>query len=554
MAHGHVHTPDCIHSKAANAAYSTAGDLTGDGGVIKNIIRHGVEAWIKPAAGDHVSIHYRGTFPDGTEFANNYTQAAPFSFTIGAGTVINGWDIVVKSMARGEKAKVILASGYTHGTTDALPSIPQHDKVVFELELLSWQTTRDVFGDGLVIATEVERGDGSETPGGLAEVCFDITAVEMDADARNEGKKLHSGESTLVLGSGLMPEAFEMVIPDMRENALVHFYCRSPRTSGAGMDYVPSNISCVRFAVKLKSWRKIEDLLKDRSVLKKIVTDGEDGERPTEGALAKASLRYFLPDSSSKLIMPPAVTDALFEEIVQFKVGDGNVVDGVDRAVRSMKVQEVALVVLRPSQAFGTAPNLLSEPLSASSVSRSSTILVEIQLLKLEKAKNLRDMTFEEKLGEMRRLKARGNELFKDERYNTAKKLYDRAVALFRLSNAEMPTDMKAMVDDVLVDCHLNLAACLSRMGDARKAVPHCSKALEMQPANVKALYRLGCAYLELGDLENASDSLRHALDLNPNNSAVVRKLRELKIRRLQQNAADKKSFSNLFERLNSKE
>lgn len=535
--------------------FSESGDLSGDGGVVKEIIRHGQQGWQKPEPGDDVQMHYRGTLLDGTEFDSSYSRDAPFTFKLGDGKVIKGWDVVAKTMCKGEKAKVTLKPEYAYGAAGSPPKIPANATLVFEMELLSWTSMRDVFGDGRVIKSEIAAGEGWERPGKLAEVTIDIEAVAMDADGKVEGKKFHSGETTFTLGSAQMPEAVEKVVPDMKKNAVLRLMCQPPHISGPGVDYVPADTPCVRFEIKLKSWRKIEDLLSDGTVVKKVMTEGEGWERPGEGATATVTLKYFLPDTSSKLVVPPPASKVLdIQEEFEFKVGDGIVTDGIDRAVQSMKLQEVSMVALAPAQAFESAKNLITESLSAGGVTPSSAILVEITLTKIEKSKDVWSMSFEEKVDEMRARKIRGNELFKDGRYSTAKKSYDRAVAFFDSPTSELSPELKTKVNDLLVDCHLNLAACLSKMGEVQNVLTHCKKALDIQPANVKALYRQGCAHLDLDDYYNASASLRYALELSPGNSAVVKKLRELKSKRLKQDAADKKLFSNMFDRLNKME
>lgn len=535
--------------------FSESGDLTGDGGVMKEVVHHGVNGWQKPEAGDDIQMHYRGTLLDGTEFDSSYSRDAPFSFKLADGKVIKGWDIVAKTMAKGEKAKVTLKPEYAYGEMGSPPKIPKNATLIFEMELLSWTSKRDVFGDGLVVKSEIASGEGWERPGKLAEVTVAVVAVAMDSDAKTDGKQLHSGETTFTMGSSQAPLAWEKVLPDMKKDAVLHLVCRPPHTSGPGVDYVPADIPCVRFELTLKSWCKIEDVLSDGTLVKKIMEEGEGWERPSEGATATVTIRYMLPDLTSKLAVPPPLGDAVVvQENLEFKVGDGIVIDGIDRVVQSMKVKESAMVSIVPNLAFETATNLLTSEFSGKGFSKSSRLLVDIVLTKLEKSKDVWSMSFEEKVDEMRVRKTRGNELFKEGRFASAKKSYDRAVAFFDSPTSELSPDLKLKVNELLVDCHLNLAACLGKMGDVQKVLTHCKKALDIQPSNVKALYRQGCAYLDLDDYYNASSSWKYALELSPGNSFVIRKLRELKDKRLQQDAADKRLFSNMFDRLSKME
>ena len=88
--------------------------------------------------GDVLTVHYVGSFTDGRVFESSKDANVPFTFTLGAGRVIRGWEEGIRGMRAGGKRRLTISPEYGYGA-QAVGPIPANSTLIFEVDLLNVQ-------------------------------------------------------------------------------------------------------------------------------------------------------------------------------------------------------------------------------------------------------------------------------------------------------------------------------------------------------------------------------------------------------------------------------
>ena len=124
-----VLTMSCVAQKGAklNKEYTTKSGLKykvtqkGDGKMAES--------------GKSVKVHYSGKLEDGTEFDSSYKRGKPFTFKLGTGQVIKGWDEGIVMLKEGDKATLTIPAELGYGSQDK-GTIPPNSTLIFDVELI----------------------------------------------------------------------------------------------------------------------------------------------------------------------------------------------------------------------------------------------------------------------------------------------------------------------------------------------------------------------------------------------------------------------------------
>lgn len=431
----------------------------------------------KPKGGDEVTVHYVGTLEsDGSEFDSSRSRNKPFEFTLGKGQVIKGWDLGVATMKKGEVAKFTLAPEFAYGESGSPPKIPANATLIFEVELISWMSKDDLFGDEGVIKTQTKEGSGWKNPKDGDEVLMSLKATAADGTVIEERASFEYclGSSTL----GSVAKACDKALKGMKKGEEAELKCTKDYAYG---DAHPDGATLTLSLIEMYETKDVS-FSKDKTVMKKSVKEGEGWETPKDSGKLKLSIETAT-DGSAPL-------PSFKAQVLEFTLGNGEVCDALECAAAEMKKGERAVITV-------TRLDLVAEEQLGLKGVAADKVVLTAELTEFEKPKDTWSMSEEEKVEYGVARKEVGSELFKGGRLNLALQRYKKVGELFNYID-NFKEENKTKAKDLKKVCELNKAACYIKLKDFTEARTACNAVLKEEKDNVKALYRRATAEFAL--------------------------------------------------------
>lgn len=365
--------------------------------------------------------------------------------------------------------------------------------------------------DGGVMKEVLRPGEGEEGPQPGDKVFVHYVGTLLEDGSQFDSSRERGEQFSFTLGKGEVIKGWDLGVATMKKGELAKLTCKSEYAYGerGSPPKIPPNASLV-FEVELFEWHG-EDLSqkKDGGIIRRNVTAGEGYQTPNDGALLEVHIKG-------------KVNGTVFDdrELI-FPLGEGsehNIPEGLETALEKFKKGEKSVIKLSPKYAFGDEGN------SSLGVPPGASVEYEAELKSFEKAKESWEMDQGEKIEQAKTCKEKGTQFLKSEKYKLAVKQYKKIIDLLEYDSG-LDDEKKAESQKVLLAGHLNLSMVYLKLQDSASARDHATKAIGMDPNNVKAYFRRGQAQLNMGDPILAQKDFQSCLDLEQNNKAAKQQL-----------------------------
>ncbi|KAK3594584.1 hypothetical protein CHS0354_000376 [Potamilus streckersoni] len=161
---------------------------------------------------------------------------------------------------------------------------------------------------------------------------------------------------------------------------------------------------------------------------------------------------------------------------------------------------------------------------------------IKIELKSFEN-RHIWKLSMEQKFSVAKNHKAKGVELFQNGNFVQSFKRFSKGLKylISMTPNSQIPSSVRSEFKLLHCQFYLNMAACQLKYNNFIDAKANCTKALNIEPQNVKGLYRRAQAYLEQGDLYSARNDLLTAIEIEPGSKAVKTLLTQVNQRQKEQ-------------------
>ncbi len=337
----------------------------------------------KPENGDKVKVHYIGKLTNDTVFDSSVKRGTPFSFILGRGNVIKGWDEGIAYLHKGDKAVLTIPPSLGYADKN-MGKIPPNSTLIFTVELIDFTEgvkPYDTKGKDTVSLSSglkyivVSKGKGIRVDSGMN---VKVHYTGYFEDGKIFDSSVERGEAiTLPIGKGKVIKGWDegityLCVGDKARLLIPYYLAFGEKAQGA----IPAKSNLVFDVEIIKAEKPItpepfkvigKDTITTISGLKYVIVKDSAGVQAAVGKTVKVHYTGYFTNGS--------IFDSSFErgEPISFVLGHGQVIPGWDEGIALMKTGEKVRLIVPYQLGYGEK--------DYQTIPGKSTLIFDVELL-----------------------------------------------------------------------------------------------------------------------------------------------------------------------------
>ncbi|XP_050442767.1 FK506-binding protein 59 [Adelges cooleyi] len=381
--------------------------------------------------------------------------------------------------------------------------------------------------DGGVLKELLKEGHGTDKPHKGCRVYVSYVGTFPDGTVFDRTNA--SAPFQFTLGKDMTIKGFEVAISTMTCGEISKFDCHPDYAYGSdGFEkLIPPN-TWLTFEIQLLkcTWEDISRR-KDGSITKQILEPGTGHVTPSSVSLVNINVQK---EKNGCVVK---------EDNLEFRLGEGKlhgICPGIELALTKFKMKEKSRLFIHEKH---TLPDQNDD---------NSEEVYVVKLNFFEKFVESWSLTSEDRIEQAKYFKQKGTEYYKMENYSMALKFYKKMVDYLK-NDVSINENQLEEVKLLKLVSYLNSAMCNLKSNRHTQAKNDCDNALNLDPTNVKAMFRKGESLIGLHELIAAKRCFQEVLKQEPNNRAAATKINECDNKLKHQKSLEKSVYSNMFEK-----
>ncbi|CAH0763194.1 unnamed protein product [Bemisia tabaci] len=391
--------------------------------------------------------------------------------------------------------------------------------------------------DGGVLKEIIKPGAGDLTPSNGSTVNVHYTGTLVDGTKFDSSRD--RGPFSFSLGQGSVIKAWDIGVATMKKGEICKLTCLPEYAYGSReTGSIPANSTLI-FEIEMLDW-ELEDLSskQDKGILRQILTPGVEISTPSSG-------------STVDVHVTGEYNGTVFDDRdVSFPLGEGsefNIPKGLEKALQKFKVKEKSRLEIKARYGFGSEGN------KQLNVPPNVDLVYVVTLNSFTELKKSWSMDDAEKIKHAKMFKEKGLKYINAQKYNLALNMYKNMITYID-SGYGFSEELEKERKSLLIAARLNCALCLLKQEKYTEAQAACKEVLDVDPNNIKALYRRGQAYLGLSDADAAKESFEAVLKVDSSNKAAASALAQCNKKIKEQKEKEKQVYWNMFAKFAKKD